>query len=62
MMPWHRQRAGTRPVRDGALVVVSISPVVGHAADFIQAGENITVQHLGAVGAVEAFDVHILGG
>lgn len=56
-MPWHRQRAGARPVRDGALVVISVSLVVNHAADFMQAGEDIRVQHVGAVGAVEVFDI-----
>ncbi|WCE05185.1 hypothetical protein [Pseudoxanthomonas sp. JBR18] len=49
-------------MRDGALVVISVSLVVNHAADFMQAGEDIRVQHVGAVGAVEVFDIGILGG
>lgn len=42
-------------------MVVSMSPVFGHAADFMQAGEDIPIQDLGAIGPVEALDVGILG-
>lgn len=37
----------------GSLVVVSMAPVFGHAADLVQAGEDVAVQDLGAKGPVE---------
>lgn len=42
-------------------MVVAVAPVLGHAPDFVQAGEDVAVQDLGAEGAVEAFDVGVLG-
>lgn len=44
-----------------AVVVVAVAPVLGHAANLGKAGEHIAVQHFGAVGTVEAFDVGVLG-
>ena len=43
-------------------MVVAVSPVLGHAAHFVERGEDITIQHLGSEGAVEAFDVGVLSG
>jgi hypothetical protein len=44
-----------------AMVLVAVTPVLGHAADLVQAGEHIAIEHLGAESAVEALDVRILG-
>lgn len=44
-----------------SLVVVSMAAVFGHAADLVQAGEDVAVQDLGAKGPVEAFDAGVLG-
>lgn len=43
------------------LVVVAVTPVLGHTADLVQGGEHVSIQHLGPEGAVEAFDVGVLG-
>lgn len=45
----------------GSLVVVAVAPVLGHAAHLVQAGEDVTIQDLGAEGPVEALDVGVLG-
>lgn len=45
-----------------SLVVVSMTPVFGHAPNLVERGEHEAVQHFGAEGAVEAFDVGVLGG
>lgn len=44
----------------GALFVVSDEPVSGHAADLVEGFEHVAVEHLVAVGAIEAFDVGVL--
>ena len=44
-----------------SLVVVSMTPVLGHAPNLVERGEHEAVQHFGAEGAVEAFDVGVLG-
>lgn len=45
----------------GSLLVVAVPPVLGHAPHLVEAGEDVAVEHLGAVGLVEAFDVGVLG-
>ena len=45
-----------------SVMVVAALPVVGHASDFDQCGEDVAVQHFGAEGAVEALDVRVLSG
>jgi len=45
----------------GTFVVVAVSPVFGHAPHLVEAGEDVAVEHFGAVGFVEAFDVGVLG-
>lgn len=46
----------------GSLTVVAMAPFFGHAADLVQAGEDVAVQDLGAEGPIEAsFDVGVLG-
>lgn len=45
----------------GSLMIVAIAPIFSHAADLVQAGEDVAVQDLGAEGPVEAFDVSVLG-
>jgi len=42
-------------------MVVTVPPVFGHAPHFVEAGEDVAVEHLGAVGFVEALDVSVLG-
>ncbi len=42
------------------LVVVAMTPVLCHAPNLVERGEHEAVQHLGAEGAVEAFDVGVL--
>ena len=42
-------------------MVVAVTPVFGHTADFSKRGEHVAVQHFGAEGAVKAFDVGVLG-
>lgn len=44
-----------------ALVVVAVAPVLGHAPDLVQTGEDVAVQDLGAIRPVETFDVGVLG-
>src|SRR5882762_3848917 len=44
-----------------SVVVVASTPVLGHAPNLIERSEDVAVQHFGAEGAVEAFDVGILG-
>lgn len=44
------------------LMVIAVTPVFGHSANLLQCGEHKPVQYLGAEGAVEAFDIGILGG
>lgn len=43
------------------LVVVSMTPVLCHAPNLVERGEHESVQYFGAEGAVEAFDVGVLG-
>ena len=38
-----------------------MQPVCRHVSDLLKAVEHIAVQHLGAVGLVESFDVGVLG-
>ena len=45
-----------------SVVVVSVQPVGGHVPDLLQRIEHVAVQHLGAVGLVEALDIGVLGG
>ena len=42
-------------------MVVAALPVVCHASDFGKGGKDVALEHFGADGAVEAFDVSILG-
>ena len=56
-----RDRRKTAECTVGSFVVVAVSPVFGHAPNLAEAGEDVAVEHLGAVGFVEAFDVGILG-
>lgn len=44
------------------VVVVAVLPVGGHAADFVQAGEDVAIEYLGSQGSVESLDVGVLGG
>ena len=44
-----------------SLVIVAVAPVLGHALDLMQAGEDIAIQDLGAEGPDEAFDDGVLG-
>lgn len=53
-----RRKAGQGPM--WAVVVVAVTPVFGHAANLGQAGEHVTVQHLGTIRAVEALDQCVL--
>jgi len=43
-----------------AMVVVAMTPVLGHSADFGEAGEDVTIEHFGAQAVIEAFDVCVL--
>ena len=54
-----RRQAGQRSMR--AVVVVAVPPVLGHAADLVQAREHVAIEYLGAESTVEALDVCILG-
>lgn len=45
----------------GATMVVAVPPVFGHSAHLVEAGEHVAVEHFGAEGLVEAFDVGVLG-
>jgi hypothetical protein len=44
------------------VMVVAMLPVSGHAADLVEAGEDVAVEHLGSQGPIESFDVGVLGG
>lgn len=44
----------------GTLVVVAVSPVFGHTAHLVKAGEDVALQDLGAEGAIEAFDIGVI--
>lgn len=46
----------------GAVVVVPVRSVGRHARAFLQRFEDPKVQHLGAAGLVEPFDIGILRG
>lgn len=46
----------------GAVVVVSVQPVGRHVTHFLQAAEDVAVEHLGWVGLVESFDIGVLRG
>jgi hypothetical protein len=43
------------------VVVVVVEPVFGECADFCQRVEDVAVQYAVAVGAIEAFDIGVLG-
>ena len=45
----------------GSLVVVTVTPILGHVSDFLQAGKDVAVQDLGTIRPVEALDVGVLG-
>lgn len=55
-----RRQAGQRSVR--AVMVVAVSPVLGHPPDFVQTGEDIAVEYLGTQRTVEAFYQCVLRG
>jgi len=42
-------------------VVVALKPIGGHGSHLGQRVEDVAVQHLGAVGLVEALDIGVLG-
>ena len=44
----------------GSMVFVSVQPVGRHVTHFLHAAEGIAIEHLGAVGLVESFDIGIL--
>lgn len=44
----------------GSMVVVSVQPVGRHVTHFLQAVEHVAVEHFGAVGLVESFDIGVL--
>jgi hypothetical protein len=46
----------------GSVAVVAVPPVCRHVAHFLLAVEHATVEHLDAVGVVEAFDVGVRPG
>jgi hypothetical protein len=46
----------------GSVVVVAVQPVGRHVTHFLQAVEHVAVEHLGAVGLVESFDIGVLRG
>jgi len=35
-------------------------PVFGHAANFVERGEDVAIEHLGAEGSIESLDVGVL--
>lgn len=45
-----------------SVVVAAVQPVGSHVAHFLQAVEHVAVEHLGAVGLVESFDIGVLRG
>ena len=52
------RKAGQGPM--WAALTVAAAPVFGHAANLGQAGGHITVQNLGAIGAIDVFDQFVL--
>lgn len=44
----------------GTVVVVAVQPIGCHVAHFLQRIEHVAVQHIGAVGLVESFDIGVL--
>jgi len=46
----------------GPMVVVAVQPVGCHFTHLLQAVEDVAIEHLGAVGLVEAFDIGVLRG
>lgn len=46
----------------GSVVVVAVQPIGRHVAHFLQVVEHVAVEHLGAVGFVESFDIGVLRG
>ena len=43
----------------GSMVVVAVQPIGRHVTHFLQRLEDVAVQHLGAVGLVESFDIGV---
>lgn len=46
----------------GSMVVISMQPIGRHLSHFLQAVEEMAIQHLGAVGLVESLDIGVLRG
>ena len=46
----------------GTVVVVAVQPIGRHVTHFLQAVEDVAVEHLGAVGLVESFYIGVLRG
>ncbi len=46
----------------GSMVVVAVQPVGRHVTHFLQAVEDVAVEHLGSIGLVESFDIGVLRG
>ena len=44
----------------GSLVVIALSPFLGHAPDLIERLEDIAIQYLSAISAIKPFDKSIL--
>ena len=44
----------------GSVVVVAVQPIGCHVTNFLQVVEHVAVEHLGAVGLVESFDIGVL--
>ena len=44
----------------GTLLVVAVSPVLGHASDLVQGSKYIAIKNFRAVSAVEPFDIGVL--
>lgn len=44
----------------GTVVLVAMTPVLGHSAHLGQTGEDVVIKHFGAQAAIEAFDVGVL--
>lgn len=42
------------------MMVVAIAPILGHAADLVQASEDVTVEDFSSQRPVESFDVGVL--
>ncbi len=45
----------------GSVVVVAVQPIGRHVTNFLQVVEHVAVEHLGAVGFVESFDIGHFG-